>query len=112
MNKFNYVTENEFPFHSVQDWEMEVRRNLKLEADKDLYSVLAKHNSLGIKSKGFYTALDIQNISPIGEEIFHSVGLNYVFDPTLNRRIWYFQDRILRGFLFVPYVNHSRLQLL
>ncbi len=84
MNKFNYVTENEFPFHSVQDWEMEVRRNLKLEADKDLYSVLAKHNSLGIKSKGFYTALDIQNISPIGEEIFHSVGLNYVFDNDID----------------------------
>ena len=49
MNKFNYVTENEFPVHSIDYWEKEVRRNLKLELDKDVYSLLAKNNSLGIK---------------------------------------------------------------
>lgn len=90
IKQFTLVTENDFPIQSINDWEKEVKKNLKLDINSDsdtIYKILTKNNSLGIKSKGYYTQLDTENLSLIkikkteefeeSEDCFHFyLGLN------------------------------------
>lgn len=90
IKQFNLVTENDFPIHSINEWEKEVKKNLKLDINSEseaIYKILSKNNSLGLKSKGYYTQSDIENISLIkikkteefeeSEDCFHFyLGLN------------------------------------
>lgn len=65
MNKLQIINENDFPIQSLKEWENETIKSLKLKdtnQDIDFYSYLSKKNSSNIKSKGYYTHLDTENI--------------------------------------------------